>query len=284
MKKILISLSLISFFLSFRGESFADENWDYFLKGKESCILDNTLYLISQKEPPYLEYDNKDIDSKYNKYFQDLKINVDVSSGKNPFEKAKILYKETQNKIFNCAIMNSKLKIGQKIISLINSKSGSKTNTVNKIETQNKTLIDQIKENKCIDFNKENSTSTFKITLLENVIYQNCIYVNYLNYLNSYAGENIQQVLKNNSGTKLKTNTVNDVISKSGNDIAGEKIHSKTVYNQALIAYSEFENTYGIHTLLLFIYDDYISIRSGLDKTLAPLSQLFYKIPKAQKQ
>ena len=135
------------------------------------------------------------------------------------------------------------------------------------METQAKELTKQIKDNNCASFTKDDKNVTFKMILLDNVTYQNCIYSNYLNYLYDYTQDNVKlgtydsMIQSSFSGSKMvpNTDTIPNLMQNFSNKIDLEEIHSKTVYNQSLIAYSEFENTYGLHILLLLIYGKGIS-------------------------
>jgi hypothetical protein len=73
-------------------------------------------------------------------------------------------------------------------------------------------------------------------------------------------------------------------IFKQSDAVAKEMRHSKQVYNQSFSSFSEFENTYWLHIMLMFIHDDYILLRKNLSDLLSPISQLAYKIPQAQKK
>lgn len=282
-KKIII-ISLIILFFWWKTIIFADtdENWNMFQTNITSCNLDDSPNLIKQNAPPYSDYINAQMDQNYQKYLQDLSVNQSINPNDDPLSKAKIIYRETQNLIFNCAILYSKMRIWSKVRADI--KESSDSNNSKMLKQQEEDLSNQISQNKCANLNDLQDIITFKIILLDNVTYQNCIYRYYLDYLGNYSKDNIQSVVKYNKWVNLTTETLPDLIKKSSSDVTNEINHSKIVYNQALISYSEFENTYPLHILLSFIYDDYVKIMNNLGKILAPLSQLFYKIPQAQKQ
>ncbi|HBY75012.1 TPA: hypothetical protein DEG21_04005 [Patescibacteria group bacterium] len=86
------------------------------------------------------------------------------------------------------------------------------------------------------------------------------------------------------SKTDYPVNEFKTRLVKNDSQIQNEITHSKDVYEQSLVAFNEFENTYPSHIILLFIYSEYIEIRNNLNKFLSPISQLMYKIPQAQKQ
>jgi hypothetical protein len=71
---------------------------------------------------------------------------------------------------------------------------------------------------------------------------------------------------------------INQVSSK----ITTEINHTKEIFPQAMVAFSEFEKTYASHVLLEFILQDYIDLRVSLKKLLNPIGQVIYKASNAQ--
>ena len=61
-----------------------------------------------------------------------------------------------------------------------------------------------------------------------------------------------------------------------------EIIRVRQIYKTALVAYGEFERTYGLHLILTFIYEDYRTLRDNLKSLLNPIGQVIYKIQNAQ--
>lgn len=250
--------------------------------------LNKWMSLLKVETIPFVEtsVDNNS-DSIYNVYLNKIGAGwtVDISLASWPFEKSKIIYRETVNKNFNCAILKSKLKIWNSILKYIK-KSDSSSNISAKIKTQNEDLKNMISEYKCAT--SENSQDFwYKKALVENVTYHYCNYRHYLNYLEVDSRNNIKGFITYSSGAKKDEYSVNEYktrLAKNDLQIQNEIAHSKDTYEQALVAFNEFENTYPSHIILLFIYSEYIEIRNNLNKFLSPISQLMYKIPQAQKQ
>ncbi|MBP8017090.1 hypothetical protein KAZ01_03720, partial [Candidatus Gracilibacteria bacterium] len=278
-----------------------DEEYDRYLKNTGSCeglILEgkNKKFFLKKITPPYAKFNDAYMNDNYSNYLNDIGVK-NMSNTLNmyingPFEKAKIVYTETQNAIFNCAILHTRLKIGESILKYL--KGSKKGEIVKKIEQQNKNTKTQIKA-KCTELLND-TTASYKQILLDNVTWHYCFYRYYLDYLNSFSRNNINSFLKkvkdkNQKSTNIFTSTNQETVenvmgylNKQKNMISDEINHVRTTYEQSLIAYQEFENTYGIHVMLLFIYDDYLQTRENIKKLLNPIGQLIYKIPKAQKQ
>ncbi|MCK9272791.1 hypothetical protein M0P65_04570 [Candidatus Gracilibacteria bacterium] len=244
--------------------------------------------LLKVESIPFTEASaDNDSDSIYNVFLNKIGAGgtVDISLASGPFEKSKIVYRETVNKVFNCAILKSKLKIGNTILKYIK-KGDSSSNISTKIKTQNEDLKNMISEYKCAT--SENSKDFgYKKALVDNVTFHYCNYRYYLDYLQLDSRNNISGFMKYSSGASKTDYPVNEFkirLAKNDLQIANEITHSKDVYEQALVAFNEFENTYPSHIVLLFIYSEYVEIRNNLNKFLSPISQLMYKIPQAQKQ
>ncbi|EKE26088.1 MAG: hypothetical protein ACD_4C00441G0006 [uncultured bacterium (gcode 4)] len=283
MKKIShISLIILVWMSSF-GILYADSQYNEFVRQSDSLCRFNeeNQNLLKVDDPPYMSYLDPNLDSNFNEYLERLKVNASLNPEDTPFKKATIVYKETINQMFNCAMLNSKLKIWEKILNKL-SKNDSESNILKSLKNQNTNIKQLVSDNWCRDFPETDTNTNFKVILLDNAFRQNCIYRHYLNYMDNYLKNNINVTFAKNSWKPLDSKTTSDLIKKSTTDIDSEIIHSNNTLKQALVWYSEFENTYWIHVLLLFIYDDFIKMRNNLNKFLNPLSQLYYKIPQAQ--
>lgn len=198
---------------------------------------------------------------------------------------SKYVYVETQNAIYNCAVLQVKYKIGNSILeSLENNK---ESNIVQKIESLNENIKQEFENRNCNTLSKMQEAS-FKKILLDNSTYHYCNFRMYLNYLSNFPQYNIvnkrnvtSRTIRPADNKKNSTSLAENVKLQKVN-MEKEVLHAKQVYNQAFYAFSELENTYGIHLMLTFIYDDYITMKNDLGRLLNPLSQLAYKIPQAQ--
>lgn len=204
-----------------------------------------------------------------------------------PLEQAKNLYIETQNAIYNCAVLEAKLKIWKNIIELM--KSDKSSNIVSKIERLNDDINQEIQKKNCNKPSAEKKDA-YRTILLKNITFHYCNYRHYLNYLSSFPDENILSSTTISSKVQRpwddKMSTVNmaNFSKLQTNTIKKEIAHERQVYLMSVSTFSEFENTYGAHILLTLIFDDYNNIRKNLSKLLNPISQLVYKIPQAQCQ
>jgi hypothetical protein len=221
----------------------------------------------------------------YNTYLTKLWLVNLPYIGTKPLEKAKSIYLETQNAVYNCAVLEAKLKVGKNIIKFIKDKDWS--NIKSAIESQNKNIETEISKRNCNSL--WNSDVSYREALLDNVTYHYCNYRFYLNYLANFPEYNmmnssISSAAKRPSQANKEAAALSKNTTKQTGAVIKEIAHSKEVYNLSFSAFSEFENTYWLHVMLLFILDDYQKYKENLWKVLNPISQLVYKIPQAQCQ
>lgn len=219
----------------------------------------------------------------YRNYLTSIEQNNSPYLWVRPLEQAKVVYTETQNAIYNCAVLRTKLKVWESILQLI--KNNDTSNITQKINSQNKTINKEILDKKCNP--PWNKTASYNQVLIENITYHYCNYRFYLNYLSVFPTYNVSQSTISNKVQKPgqdRYNTANALtnLKKQSNLVAKEIEHSKQIYNISFSAFSELESTYGLHIMLLLIYDDYVQIKKNFSKILNPISQLVYKIPQAQ--
>ncbi|EKE29386.1 MAG: hypothetical protein ACD_2C00182G0011 [uncultured bacterium (gcode 4)] len=218
----------------------------------------------------------------YDAFLDELESNVNYIWVK-PLEQARTVYVETQNAFYNCAILWTKLKVMKTIDEEIKTEDVSNIKT--KITAQIKSLAKEVGNRNC---NLPAVTPTsYKKMLLDWVTYNYCNYRFYLNYLGNFPELNLNAPTITSKVTrsaidKEETADYAKRITRQSDAVYKEVVHAKQVYTQAFSAFSEMENTYWIHVMLLFINDDYISLRKNLSSVLAPISQLAYKIPQAQ--
>lgn len=227
-------------------------------------------------------------------------------------------YKETMNSIYRCAILNAKLNIWNSIIKIVKNPDASAV--TKKITSDAKKIKQQLTKYGCRNVgiqgkNSENvnsSTGTLnmwpepsiKKELLDNTIYQYCTYRYYLSYLRDQYENNLPvfvkwATLKNKTEVQAELDKGKGGVDKFFNNMSTaekmaiyiatntsqvdqEIVKIRQTYKTALIAYGEFERTYGIHILLTFIYEDYRMLRDNLRSMLNPIGQVIYKIQNAQ--
>lgn len=223
----------------------------------------------------------------YSQYYKDISLGFAPYTTWWPLERARTAYTETQNAIYNCAIIYTKIKVWNNIIRLIPNNSWF-SNISKKIQLQNENLSNELKKRNCNEI--WNTTIPYNEVLLNNMTFHYCNYRLYLQYLSKFAINNIEPTwwistkVKSVWQDKYDTNKAMERIKVSKNVVQSEINHIKEVYNMSFNWFNELEATYGSHIMLQFIYDDYVQIRDNLAKLLSPISQLAYKIPHAQKQ
>ena len=187
--------------------------------------------------------------------------------------------------IYKCAVLEAKLKIINNLLTKIPS-NGSDNIRIN-LNTQVEMIRKSIESAYCRDISDQPSELSMKGVLLDNTMYQYCTYQYYLNYLDYNAKNALNtyfQDSKNSSGSTLlySTDIAASYIARQSNRIGDELEHIKIIYPQALVAYTEFERTYASHIVLMFILQDYVTLRTSLKKLLNPIGQVIYKASNAQ--
>lgn len=200
-------------------------------------------------------------------------------------EKASYVYKETMGTIYACAVMNAKIRIIDTLITKIpTSQSNIKEKLRNQLAYTRKALVPK----GCREISNTSELSVKKI-LLDNITYQYCNYRQYLYYLDNASKKSLNAYYKTNQGINVSdssllqnTDSASREIAQSANKITMEIAHTKEVFPQGMIAFTEFEKTYASHILLEFILQDYVDLRSSLKKLLNPIGQVIYKASNAQ--
>jgi hypothetical protein len=210
-------------------------------------------------------------------------------TGFKALEVARIGYRTQMNRLFACAIIDSRLSSIVWLQEIVNKKVRTKsdefTKTLkNESEKYNKLRISM----KCaID---ENGKKFDIGSLTDTAAYQYCGYRHYLNYLDANTSnvKSLQDIEKN-IGTGDGTQTVKNIsdYTKQSNiyssSIAREIVRADTTLPKALRTFLEMDQTYQIHILLAdFIYADYVNLRKSLAYYMVLSSQLYQKAFNAQ--
>lgn len=178
-------------------------------------------------------------------------------------------------------MLNAKIRIIDTLLSKIPvTQSNLKENFTNQLTR----IRDKEKKEGCREIEIGNNGNTIgnglsiKKILLDNTTYQYCNYRHYLYYLENASKNSLDTYYKASKSTSAEnTNLLQNTdmaamqIAGSANKIAQEIAHAKEVYPQAMVAFSEFEKTYGSHIVLQFILQDYVSLRDSLKKLLNPI-------------
>jgi hypothetical protein len=185
------------------------------------------------------------------------------------------------NDIYKCAILwiqkKSLLLIKEE---LININPNLLDNLWTKIDQKINLIRLSLSKFKCIDSNEK--TSIQKLNVLNQVTYETCKYINYLEYLKEK-----NQIIKSLIKEDKDQYSLNELFQaeKIQNSSLDEEInHAYKVFPIAFHAYSEYENNIIIHFLLELLKEDYLIIREKLHKVLNPINQVVYKISNAMRK
>lgn len=143
-----------------------------------------------------------------------------------------------------------------------------------------------------------------KKDLLDTAYYQYCDYRHYLQYLKTNVSsrlaefneaekkrmEALGQAAANRDNAfsafeappSVSTEKGLEGIVASMSKVDQEIAHTKEAFPQAILAYQEFERTYGPHVAMLIVTEDYRLLRESLKRTMNPLGQVIYKASNAQ--
>lgn len=247
--------------------------------------------LIKIEEVNYADITKKNSDEAYKDYLKKIQADtmrlttIGLSTGPVFLEKASYVYKETMGAIYACAVMNAKVRITDNLLTKIPTKqSNLKERLTKQLSYTRKTM-----EQKGCREVKDTSELSLKKSLLDNTTYQYCNYRQYLYYLDNASKKSIGAYYNPQQGSTANapnlignTDIAAQEIAHSANKIRAEISHTKEVYPQAMVAFTEFERTYASHVLLEFILQDYIELRDSLKQLLNPIGQVVYKASNAQ--
>lgn len=267
--------------------AFYQDSVDNFCKPSDSTLWkdwkqDN---LITIDQVRYADITSKNSNDYYKNYLVSIKQDpsgIDLAGlgiGPKFLEKASYVYKATMGSIYACAVMNAKVRITDNLLTNIPT---TQSNLKQKLKTQLSNLRNKITTDGCREITSTAELSIKKI-LLDNTTYQYCNYRQYLYYLDMSSKQNMADYM---TGSTLPKNTDSAAreIAIAENAISTEIAHTKEVYTQAMVAFTEFEKTYASHVVLEFILQDYINLRDSLKQVLNPIGQVIYKASNKQKQ
>lgn len=286
-----------------------DENWEerYKCQVKNNCDNykpENLSFETNNYFFPKKEYSNNNnvaeeekTISNFLKALRWIKNNNNWSNNlnnylkeKNIIQVGKIIYRENQNSIYSCAIIDiqkNTLKIVKEKLSPINKTWDLRSIIDKKIELKlNKIkLIEQQKE--CIspaNQEEKNNVLNPKQEVLNESIYEFCKYNYYLDFLKNYYKniENVNSTILNKTeASSIKIWKVSWLYNNIQNQILEEENHSERVFNMAFETYIDYEDNYPAHILLEVIKEDFKILRRKFHEAISPLNQVVYKISNA---
>ena len=207
-----------------------------------------------------------------------------LTGGPDHLEKASYVYKEVMSTIYACAVLQAKVHIIENTIKMDTRKSEITNSLTKQLERTKKSMA----EKGCTEASQ--SKISIKTTLLDNTTYQYCNYRQYLYYLEATSKYKMDEYLKTKAEKEAgksaslldNTESAASYIAGARGKIVAEIAHTKEVFPQAMIAFTEFERTYAPHIILQFILQDYIELRTSLKQLLNPIGQVIYKASNAQ--
>ncbi len=297
MKKITwILIFVILFNSSFVANS--EDNSENYTANNEKIDADNFKTLYSQNVK---EICDKAYNVKSRKVFNSENyesavnyLNIDTFTLQNkqqiPFKKAKENYRNNQNSIYKCALIDVQERAIQttknKLIT-IDKVWILKANMTSKLDQLLVKISASKKALTCLKSATNPNDLLTKNDIINESTYELCKYQFYLNYLKNYYSEPQNSSwfkVFANSSQQNKSVNVKQIITDYDTaiiSINNEIKHTYKIFPLAFEAYSEYENNFTIHILLTIIKEDYIIVRDLLNNVLAPINQLVYKIKDA---
>lgn len=187
-------------------------------------------------------------------------------------------YKDDMNNIYNCWITLTQINSIDLILKKIWTNNEIKKILGEKLQSQKSKLQILYKNNKCI--NTDNNTLNYRLNILKQTTYETCRYNFYMEYLKSYY-DSIDLVDLNYDKNKSKwisAEWYNTFVNQYKTKINYEISRAYYLFPLSYHAYTEYENYYPIHILLLLIKEDFISFREKFHKVISPINQVWYKI------
>lgn len=200
-----------------------------------------------------------------------------------PLEMVKRKYREDQNNIYKCWVLQAQGATFELIDTLLQI---DKTWVIkNSTKNQLKSKISLVKQrSQQIRCNLSKDIQTSKKQVLDQSTYEMCKYRYYLEFLKSYYNqienivpESIDDITDDSEG-KIDLTFVADKRRSVLFQIDEEITHTYRVYDLAFNAYWEYQSFLPIHVVLELIKKDLIVYRENLYKTISPINQVVYKI------
>lgn len=231
-----------------------------------------------ERSPLWKEYLKQALDPTYIGSFGWLKT----------LEAAQNVYHARMNRLFDCAVIESRIGI---ILWLQESKSLKwQSEILEKLKKEMETL--SVLRKQCLPSDKETKganptvyTREINFRLVNTAWLQYCHYRKYLSYLDSNVNADITKTLEteNNIGQD-EDKSLPDTTDRSASELIKRQLQLDNEIDRAdrslpraISAFNEMQRTYAAHLLLVIVYDDYVRLRDNLHKYMSPVSQLFEK-------
>ncbi len=207
-------------------------------------------------------------------------------------EIVRIDYRTAMNKVFGCAVIQSREAMLENLIKEIEKKYPTPQSEIKqKLKREWERLKIQKQALSCINQSGEKDTPQ-STRVINGAVRQYCHYDGYLRYLRDNLDKNNDYILSLDASigqivgavTPIPTNTEawSREIARRGELITAEILRAKSVLPRAIEAFREMERTYSLHLMLVIIYDDYLRLRENLATYFNAVTQLMEKMQNAQ--
>ncbi len=201
-------------------------------------------------------------------------------------EIARIQYRNNMNKIFSCSVSASRIQVVTQLQKLIQ-QAGSK-----EINEKLKKDIQKLKLNspKNCSPTSSDTMKSYPAAIVRSATTEYCSYLFYNEYLEAQIDQNQTQVFEIESkigewweNASLPSNMWDyaNLFTSYSDQIQSNIARAQSTLPKALVAYREMERTYGVHIMLMIIYDDYLTLGQNLSTYLSAVSQFFEKVENA---
>jgi hypothetical protein len=227
---------------------------------------------------------------------QNLVADLDIPNLKAaPFrtlELTRIMYRSRMNKVFGCAVIQSRENITKNLLAEIEKKYPSGQSEIKeKIKREGERLKVQKDALSCRDQWTENKTPSLT-RVVNAATRQYCHYDTYLRYLRDNLDENTSGILtleRNLWTDPSDAMTIPGELEPYAREIAtkwelitSEILRIRSVLPRAIATFQDMDRTYEMHLLLVVIYDDYVKLRDNLAIYFNAVTQLMEKMQNAQ--
>ena len=208
---------------------------------------------------------------------------------------ARIEYQTAMNKIFGCAIIQSRQnKLENLIKKIASSYPSAKSEITEKLKKEWQKYLRQ-KESLGCSIERSGEIGAPETTRVINAaLRQYCHYDSYLRYIKTSFDENNNAMFSLEASLFQANNTSRSVpntteawrksLTKMSADISLELIRARSVLPQAIETFREMDRTFSVHLMLVVIYDDYLRFRDNLGKYVANFGQLMEKVQNSQSE
>ncbi len=280
---LIILLNISPFIVEAKALECVKEKWYELYKCRVKNICLKQEYWKNKKKVTKLDkFYEKDISShKIKGEIMGLGL---IKENNENIQRAKKLYRQNQNTIYRCSLINSQISVFEEVKKTINStdKTGLIKERVTRKLERKKEKLKKIAQKDCIliHTNSNNKKQIKKIVLDQSTL-ELCNYRYYLEYLNSRAKNDIKDSFPDNKDY-VSSKLIEELVLEKRNEIKEEIKTSLKVYPLAFDSYIQYDSFFKMHIILGLLKEDYSIFRDKLYLTLHPINQLVYKIINAQ--